>query len=618
MTAVALPHDATLVADTELVLTANQNYAQVGVWSDGTADVYFTANGHEATVGGDGCWRIPAGAPAARTVQCFANSTAVIRLISSGTPAINAWGVDAGSLELGGSSGGGSGVASSVAINDGTTTSRKATVTSANAVKVDGSGVTQPVSAASLPLPTGAATSANQATANTSLATIASNTPAAGQAAMAASSPVVIASDQSAVATSANAAARTSTTMQSGATANGNGTSLNVAGYAAALLNVVSSPSMSGGTTVNFEASVDDTTWVAIAAHTIGTNGSLGLTTTSDGDFRIATAGYKSIRARISGYSAGTVTVKGYAVAVASQPTAVALASGSNTIGTVTANAGTNLNTSALALDATLTGGTQQAKVTDGTNVANVLKSDGTAAGQNAQLVAGTHLAVSFTTSTVQAVASTDAANYAYVSVQITSQGGSSTVTFQCSDDNTNWQSLSLIASAGGAGTTTATTTNMWHGALAGRYFRLNVTGIASGTTAGTVEFFVHPRSALAPTVSQTGTWTVQPGNTANTTPWLVTSAAASGGWSFSNIIANTAGTAVKSGAGTLHSVSVNTAGASANVLTLYDGTNTSGTKIGTFDTTSLRNIPFDLAFGTGLFVVLATGTAADLTLTYK
>jgi hypothetical protein len=48
--------------------------------------------------------------------------------------------------------------------------------------------------------------------------------------------------------------------------------------------------------------------------------------------------------------------------------------------GTVTANAGTNLNTSALALDATLTGGTQQAKITDGTNVATV-KAASTAAG---------------------------------------------------------------------------------------------------------------------------------------------------------------------------------------------------------------------------------------------
>jgi hypothetical protein len=43
---------------------------------------------------------------------------------------------------------------------------------------VDGSGVTQPISAASLPLPTGAATSANQATTNASLSSIDSKTPA--------------------------------------------------------------------------------------------------------------------------------------------------------------------------------------------------------------------------------------------------------------------------------------------------------------------------------------------------------------------------------------------------------------------------------------------------------
>ena len=44
-----------------------------------------------------------------------------------------------------------------------------ATVTASNALKVDGSAVTQPVSAASLPLPTGAATSALQTTINTTL-----------------------------------------------------------------------------------------------------------------------------------------------------------------------------------------------------------------------------------------------------------------------------------------------------------------------------------------------------------------------------------------------------------------------------------------------------------------
>ena len=59
---------------------------------------------------------------------------------------------------------------------------------------VDGSGVTQPVSAASLPLPTGAA----QETGG-NLATLAGRVPAQGQALMAASLPVAIASNQSAL-----------------------------------------------------------------------------------------------------------------------------------------------------------------------------------------------------------------------------------------------------------------------------------------------------------------------------------------------------------------------------------------------------------------------------------
>jgi hypothetical protein len=45
-------------------------------------------------------------------------------------------------------------------------------ITGTNALVVDGSAVTQPVSASSLPLPTGAATSANQTTANASLSSI--------------------------------------------------------------------------------------------------------------------------------------------------------------------------------------------------------------------------------------------------------------------------------------------------------------------------------------------------------------------------------------------------------------------------------------------------------------
>jgi hypothetical protein len=61
---------------------------------------------------------------------------------------------------------------------------------------VDGSGVTQPISAAALPLPAGASTSALQTTGNTSLNSIDTKTPALGQAVAASSVPVVLTAAQ--------------------------------------------------------------------------------------------------------------------------------------------------------------------------------------------------------------------------------------------------------------------------------------------------------------------------------------------------------------------------------------------------------------------------------------
>lgn len=61
---------------------------------------------------------------------------------------------------------------------------------------VDGSGVTQPISAVALPLPSGAATSANQSTEIASLASLDSKAPSLGQALAAASVPVVLPASQ--------------------------------------------------------------------------------------------------------------------------------------------------------------------------------------------------------------------------------------------------------------------------------------------------------------------------------------------------------------------------------------------------------------------------------------
>lgn len=62
-----------------------------------------------------------------------------------------------------------------------------------------GPNVTQPISAASLPLPTGAATSAAQTTGNSSLSSIDGKLNSLGQKTMAGSVPVVLASDQTSI-----------------------------------------------------------------------------------------------------------------------------------------------------------------------------------------------------------------------------------------------------------------------------------------------------------------------------------------------------------------------------------------------------------------------------------
>lgn len=145
-------------------------------------------------------------------------------------------------------------------------------------------------------------------------------------------------------------------------------------------------------------------------------------------------------------------------------------------------------------------------KLGDGTNTTNILKSDGTAAGQNAQLAARTYLSIPFSTSTVQAVATTDVGNYAQVSVHFVTQGTSSTVTFQGSNDNTNWVSVGLLLSAAVGSSipvvSSGTASTIYSGPINFRYFRLNVTGITAGTTAGQVVFFTASSTPLTSSVS--------------------------------------------------------------------------------------------------------------------
>src|SRR5215831_19358613 len=107
----------------------------------------------------------------------------------------------------------------------------------------------------------------------------------------------------------------TTATMQSAAAANGNGTLLTTTGLGAATLTVNCS-ACSGGTTVNFEGTQDGTNYAAISAQQFGTNTiASSVSTAGISVWQASVAGLTNMRARISGYSAGTVTVTGTAVA---------------------------------------------------------------------------------------------------------------------------------------------------------------------------------------------------------------------------------------------------------------------------------------------------------------
>lgn len=86
----------------------------------------------------------------------------------------------------------------------------------------------------------------------------------------------------------------------------------------------------------------------------------------------------------------------------------------------------------------------------------------------------------------------------------------------------------------------------------------------------------------------------------------------------FTRINTNTT-TVVKSGAGSLQNFTINTKGASANTATLYDNTSASGTIIAVIDTTSAnQSLFYNVAFNNGLTIVTATGTAPDVTVSWR
>ena len=184
---------------------------------------------------------------------------------------------------------------------------------------------TQPVSATTLPLPTGASTSALQTTGNSSLSSVDTKTPALGQALAAASTPVVLTAAQITTLTppAAITGFATETTL---------GTRLSES---------------------DFDTKTGSLTETAPATDTAssGLNGRLQ---------RIAQRLTSLITALGSPFQAGGSignTSFGATQATAANLNATVVGTGTfaaQVTGSVTANAGTNLNTSALALDSTV------------------------------------------------------------------------------------------------------------------------------------------------------------------------------------------------------------------------------------------------------------------------
>lgn len=121
--------------------------------------------------------------------------------------------------------------------------------------------------------------------------------------------------------------------------------------------------------------------------------------------------------------------------------------------------------------------------------------------------------------------------------------------------------------------------------------------------------------------VSQSGTWTIQPGNTPNTSAWLTQPVAGTtGGSTPSHAIsaASTNATSVKASAGTLYGITVSNTNAAARFFKLYDkasaptvGTDTPKSTIQVPpNSTVARAYPVGMAFALGIAYAATTGIA--------
>lgn len=89
--------------------------------------------------------------------------------------------------------------------------------------------------------------------------------------------------------------------------------------------------------------------------------------------------------------------------------------------------------------------------------------------------------------------------------------------------------------------------------------------------------------------------------------------------FNYANITTDTT-TVVKTGPGTLHTITVNLVGTAPATVTIYDNTAASGTKIGTVTISATDTFfVYDVDFNNGLTIVTSAGaTKGDYTVSYR
>ena len=246
---------------------------------------------------------------------------------------------------------------------------------------------------------------------------------------------------------------------------------------------------------VTIEASVDGTNYNATTytALTSGnTSSSFNAATATIG--QIDTCGFKNIRFR-SNTIVGTVGItynlsKNVSNVMLDNP----LPAGSNVIGQVTANAGTNLNTSALALESGGNLATVATKMSDGTQTTKIVNGANTLAVDSVGAVTINNQALSSVLSFSQASGSiafnqvllgpVTCSQHRDVCVHVITNGAGCNTQSQISNDNTNW---TTVAMSNALGTATAQAspagTNAWLVPTCGAlYWRLISANAVSGS----------------------------------------------------------------------------------------------------------------------------------------